>query len=57
MEVDGVKQGSPAPKFSGTPTSISHGPRPPGCDNLSILQELGYSSEAIEQLITEGVVV
>ncbi len=57
VEVDGVTQGSPAPKFSKTPTEISHGPRPAGADNELILQELGYSQEQVEQMKAEGALV
>jgi len=57
VEVDGVKQASPAPKFSVTPTEVSHGPKPAGCDNAVILAELGFSEAEIKAYQEKGVLV
>ena len=57
VEVDGVKQASPAPKFSKTPTSVAHGPKPAGSDNERVLRGLGYSQDQINEMRGAGVLV
>ena len=57
VEVDGVKQGAPAPKFSETPTAVKTGPRAQGADNAALMQELGYSASEIAELIDNKVLV
>ncbi|NRA42257.1 MAG: CoA transferase [Pseudomonadales bacterium] len=57
VEVDGVKQGAPAPKFSETPTAVKTGPRAQGADNAALMQELGYSASQITELIENKVLV
>ena len=54
MELAGVMQPSPAPKFSRCQTEVRHPPRPAGYDTEAVLQNAGYSAEAIQQLREQG---
>ena len=56
LEVDGVMQQAPAPRFSRTSPEISHGARVPGQDTLSVLQDYGFSTDEIAALQAEGVI-
>ena len=51
VEVDGIEQPGPAPRFSRTPSSIRHGPDEPGTDQEAALADWGLSEEEIRQLI------
>ncbi len=50
MEVDGVMQQAPAPRFSRTQPEISHGARVPGEDTRSVLADFGFTAAEIETL-------
>jgi alpha-methylacyl-CoA racemase len=39
VEVDGVVQAAPAPRFSRTPAAVPRPPRPTGADNARVLEE------------------
>ncbi len=56
LEVDGVMQQAPAPRFSRTSPEISHGARVPGEDTISVLQDCGFSSDEIDALSSAGVI-
>ena len=65
VEVDGVVQAVPAPRFSGTPAVLSMPPMPPtpptpprrvGADTDELLAELGRSAAEIAQLRGSGAV-
>ncbi|MCR9261404.1 MAG: CoA transferase [Pseudomonadaceae bacterium] len=56
MEIDGVMQQAPAPRFSRTSPEISHGARVPGQDTLSVLQDYGFSTDEITTLQADGVI-
>lgn len=56
IEVDGVTQPGPAPRFSVTPTSGPGGPVFPGRDTDAVLQSLGFSQEDISKLRHVGAV-
>ena len=56
VEVDGVTQPAPSPRFSRTAPSISHGARAPGEDTRSVLGEIGLDADEIAALETAGVV-
>lgn len=56
VELDGVVQTAPAPRFSRTPSAIQSPPVPAGQDNHTLLAELGFSEAEIEQLKAEGAV-
>jgi alpha-methylacyl-CoA racemase len=56
VEVDGVVQPAPAPRFSRTPTPS---PRPPvttGRDTLDVLTDWGFEATDIETLVGDGAV-
>jgi alpha-methylacyl-CoA racemase len=55
IDVDGVPQNAPAPRFSRTTTDAPKAPRRPGEDSESILQEAGLSKEEINRLRAAGV--
>ncbi|MDH3830078.1 MAG: CoA transferase [Xanthomonadales bacterium] len=50
VEVDGVLQAAPAPRFSETHSTLGRPPPAPGADSEAVLQELGYERERIKQL-------
>ncbi|MFQ5523749.1 MAG: CaiB/BaiF CoA transferase family protein [Acidimicrobiia bacterium] len=56
IELEGVIQPGPAPRFSVTPTSVDSGPVAPGADTEAILDELGYQPEEIGMLRGSGAV-
>lgn len=55
IEVDGVLQSAPAPRFSRTRSEVCHGPVPAGTDNRSVFREMGFSAEEIQRWMEEGV--
>ncbi len=55
-EIDGVLQPSPAPRFSRSKPGIRHGSRIAGEDSVSVLEESGFSSQEISQLLDSDVV-
>jgi alpha-methylacyl-CoA racemase len=56
MEVDGVLQHAPAPRFSSSSPSEPIPPPTPGKDTRALLAEAGYTAEEIQQLIDSDVV-
>jgi alpha-methylacyl-CoA racemase len=54
IEVDGVVQPAPAPRFSRTNAAVSHGPVAAGENTREVLQSWGV--ENVDNLITRGVV-
>ena len=56
VELAGLMQPAPAPRFSRTSAELSHGARGPGEDTRSVLAELGYSSDETDSLFKAGVV-
>ncbi len=54
VEVDGVTQPAPAPRFSRTPAALPQGAHPAGGDTLAVLREAGYSEERLAQLTQAG---
>jgi alpha-methylacyl-CoA racemase len=55
IEIDGVIQGAPAPRFSRTAPQVRHGRRPTGADGEIVLAAAGIPPEEIERLRREGV--
>lgn len=55
VDIDGVKQTGPVPKFVGTPSTVKHGPKPAGCDSDAILKELGFCEAEIQQYHDMGI--
>jgi alpha-methylacyl-CoA racemase len=56
VEVDGVVQPAPAPRFSRTVPEVSHGARRPGEDSRSVLEDCGLSVNEIRALQGRGVI-
>ena len=56
VEVDGVVQPAPAPRFSRTATEDPGGPALPGDHTFSALAELGLDQATVDSLVAEGVV-
>jgi alpha-methylacyl-CoA racemase len=56
VEVEGVTQPAPAPRFSATPAGIRCGPSYPGRDTDGVLEALGFSREQTSMLRQVGAV-
>jgi alpha-methylacyl-CoA racemase len=56
IEIDGVTQPAPAPRFSRTTTQVSVPPAHPGQHTREILMDWGIPQDRIEQLIASGAV-
>jgi alpha-methylacyl-CoA racemase len=56
IEVDGVIQPAPAPRFSRTAAEVSHGARRPGEDTATVLANCGFSAAEIADLQAQQVV-
>ncbi|HME78357.1 MAG TPA: CaiB/BaiF CoA-transferase family protein [Mycobacterium sp.] len=57
VEIDGVRQPAPAPRFSRTVPERPRSPSLPGDHTRAVLAELGLGGEAIADLIESGVAV
>jgi alpha-methylacyl-CoA racemase len=55
VEVEGVMQAAPAPRFAGTPAAVPRAPRPVGADTDAVLGELGYGADEVAGLRAQGV--
>jgi alpha-methylacyl-CoA racemase len=56
VDVDGIAQPAPAPRFSRTPGAVGRTPAAPGADTDAVLKDLGMSAERIARLRTAGVI-
>ncbi len=56
IELDGVVQPAPAPRFSRTEVAASHGARAPGEDSVAVLQDCGFTGNEIARLREDGVI-
>jgi alpha-methylacyl-CoA racemase len=56
VEIDGVVQPAPSPRFSRTAAEIRHGARAAGEDSRLVLQESGFSDAEISALEAGGVI-
>jgi alpha-methylacyl-CoA racemase len=56
VEVDGIRQPAPGPKFDRTPAEAPTAPSETGADTDGVLAELGVSAEDIAKLRESGVV-
>jgi alpha-methylacyl-CoA racemase len=56
LEVDGVTQPAPAPRFSATPGEVRSPPAAIGADTRAMLESAGYSADEIAALSGAGVV-
>lgn len=57
IDLEGVFQPAPAPRYSRTAPDRPEPPRKAGADGEAVLGELGYSSAEIDQLRREGVLL
>ncbi|MEL6808296.1 MAG: CoA transferase, partial [Pseudomonadota bacterium] len=55
VDVNGVRQSAPAPRFSNAPAGPVPAPTAPGAQTEAILTELGYDAAAIRALRDGGV--
>ena len=56
VEVDGVAQPAPAPRFSRTPSAVGRPPPEPGADTDEVLEEMGLSEGERAALRAGGVI-
>ncbi len=56
IEVDGVVQPSPSPRFSRTTAEISHAARAPGEDSTEVLSSIGFAQDELDALREQGVI-
>lgn len=56
IEVEGITQPAPAPRFSRTPPAAPSGPSLPGDHTRVLLREMGLDTQAIADLVDSGVV-
>ena len=56
VEVDGVTQPAPAPRFSRSEAAIPHAARLPGEDTRAVLEDAGYNAAAIARFEAAGAV-
>jgi len=56
IEVDGITQPAPAPRFSRTPSSVDHGSHSVGLDTDSILLAMGFAETDISGLRESGAI-
>jgi alpha-methylacyl-CoA racemase len=54
IDVDGIPQHAPAPRFSRSNAGTVRAPRPAGADTQSVLAEAGFSAEQVEGLRAAG---
>ena len=56
IEVEGLTQPAPAPRFSRTPSEVRHGGRESGADTLGVLASMGFSDGEIRDLREAGAI-
>jgi alpha-methylacyl-CoA racemase len=56
IEVDGVVQPAPAPRFSRTVPTVSHASPRPGVDSTAVLSDCGFTADEIAELRDKGVI-
>lgn len=56
VDIGGVTQPGPAPRFSATPARVAKPPGPSGADTDAVLSELGFSRDEISRMRSSGVV-
>ncbi|MBY4897926.1 CaiB/BaiF CoA-transferase family protein [Cupriavidus sp. AU9028] len=57
IEIDGVLQPAPAPRFSATPPVAPRGPVRAGTDTAAVLSDWGLDDEAIARLVASGAIL
>jgi alpha-methylacyl-CoA racemase len=56
VEIDGVVQNAPAPRFSRSAPGVPGGPRVQGADTRVVLEQVGYDNDALAALAAAGVI-
>jgi alpha-methylacyl-CoA racemase len=56
VEMDGVVQPAPSPRFSRTVAEVSHPARAPGADSESVLLDSGFTQDEVTSLRSAGVI-
>jgi len=56
VEVDGIVQPAPSPRFSRTVPEISHAANPPGADTDAVLTDCGFSEDEVAALRKSGAI-
>lgn len=56
VELDGITQPAPSPRFSRTEPNVSHSARAPGADTEDVLGDVGFSIDEIRELQSAGAV-
>ncbi|MCB1689540.1 MAG: CoA transferase, partial [Halioglobus sp.] len=54
IEVDGVTQPAPAPRFSRTPSEVQHGAHQAGQDTDVVLKAMGFAEQELATLRDAG---
>jgi len=57
LELDGMVQPAPAPRFSRTPSEVRHGGHDPGQDTDTVLASMGFGAQELARLREDGVIV
>jgi alpha-methylacyl-CoA racemase len=57
IELDGITQPAPAPRFSRTPSSVQHGAHDPGQDTDAVLTAMGFAEQELASLKASGSIV
>jgi alpha-methylacyl-CoA racemase len=57
VEVGGIRQGAPAPRFSRTTPRLGRPPAPFGQDTVDVLADWGIAEDRVRQLLADGAVV
>ena len=57
IEVDGITQPAPAPRFSRTPSQVQHGGHDPGQDTDAVLAAMGFAEQELAGLKASGSIV
>jgi len=57
IEVDGLMQPAPAPRFSRTPSQVQHGAHDPGQDTDAVLTAMGFAEQELASLKAAGAIV
>ncbi len=56
IEIDGLTQPAPAPRFSRTPAGVAHGVHAAGEDTGGIMRAMGFAEQEINELTEAGVI-
>lgn len=56
IDVDGVTQPAPAPRFSRTPSEVRNGGSAAGADTADVLGAMGFGEEEVQALRTNGAI-